>query len=350
MDDRPPQVSIVVPVFNGERYLRESLDSIVVQTYPHVDVLVMDDASTDGTPAIIASYGDRIRQHRQPRNRGQFDNINDGIARARGELIAVFHADDVYHPRIVEREVRFLQRHPSAGAVFCQDLFIDAGGREFGRLTLPAELRGGGPFDFVTVLNALLTYRNRFLVCPGAMVRASVYRDVGAYRGAEYGIAADLDMWVRIARCYPLGILEDYLLSYRSGHENLSRQYFHLRTEPEGHFRIMDECLSEGGLTLATPASLAAHRAHRAEDALMRAITLYILDQRRAAITILHGVRSADIIASGQVQRSRLLLLLALLRVLVRLPRIGMLADLFYRRWHGRGTSLHAATDAMSTP
>ncbi|MDQ3685332.1 MAG: glycosyltransferase, partial [Acidobacteriota bacterium] len=111
-----PLVSIIVPVFNGEKYVRESLDSIVGQTYPHLEILVMDDASTDATPGIIAGYGDRVTSYRQPRNRGQFQNVNDGIGMARGEYIAVYHADDVYEPRIVEREVDFLERHTEAGA------------------------------------------------------------------------------------------------------------------------------------------------------------------------------------------------------------------------------------------
>src|SRR5262249_7263082 len=69
-------VSIVVPVYNGERFLRASLDSILAQTYPRIEVLVMDDASTDGTPAILASYGERIKVIRQPENRGIYGNMN----------------------------------------------------------------------------------------------------------------------------------------------------------------------------------------------------------------------------------------------------------------------------------
>ena len=107
-----PLVSIIVPVFNGERYLRESLDSILGQTYPRTEVLVMDDASTDGTPRILASYGNNVRYRRQRENRGIYGNSNDGIAVARGELVAVYHADDVYLPTVVEREVRFLLDHP----------------------------------------------------------------------------------------------------------------------------------------------------------------------------------------------------------------------------------------------
>lgn len=88
-----PLVSIIVPVFNGERHLRESLDSILAQTYPRTDIIVMDDASTDATPQLVAEYGDRVSHHRQKRNKGQFANVNDGIALASGEFVAVYHSD-----------------------------------------------------------------------------------------------------------------------------------------------------------------------------------------------------------------------------------------------------------------
>src|SRR5689334_22259492 len=99
-----PRVSVVVPVWNGERFLRESLDSILLQTFPSLEVIVMDDASTDGTEQIVRSYGDAVRYHRQSATRGIYGNCNDGIALARGEFIAIYHADDIYDPTIVERE------------------------------------------------------------------------------------------------------------------------------------------------------------------------------------------------------------------------------------------------------
>src|SRR5882672_1963255 len=89
VSNKLPLVSIVVPVFNGERYLRESLDSILAQTYSRTEIIVMDDASTDGTAEIIASYGGRISHYRQPQNRGIYGNMNDGIAGSQGELIAI---------------------------------------------------------------------------------------------------------------------------------------------------------------------------------------------------------------------------------------------------------------------
>jgi glycosyltransferase involved in cell wall biosynthesis len=333
-----PLVSIIVPVFNGERYLRESLDSILAQTYPRTEVLVMDDASTDATPSIAASYGNRVAYYRQPRNRGQFCNVNEGIAMVRGEYIAVYHADDVYDPRIVEREITFFQAHPELGAVFCKDIFIDPEGLERGRLELPPEVRGQRPLEYPLVLNALLKYKNRFLCCPTSMVRASVYREVGPYREDQFGCMADLEMWLRMARKYPLGIVEEYLLRYRQGHTSAITRYQRLRTDPEMYFHIVDLHLNDGGRHLVTPDALAAYEAHRAEDQLMLVITHYILGRQRETRTILSRLHPAPLLRSSSVQRGRLLVLFMMLQILVRLPRVSPLADMFYRRWHDKAS------------
>jgi glycosyltransferase involved in cell wall biosynthesis len=329
-----PLVSIVVPVFNGEKYLRESLDSIVNQTYRNVEILVMDDASIDSTPDIIASYGDKVQHIRQSQNKGQFGNVNDGVALASGKYTAIYHADDVYDSKIVEREAEFLETYAEVGAVFCYDIFINAKGREYNRLTVPRELQTKSCLDYQTVLNGILKYKNRFLPTPGAMVRSSVYKELGTFRGAEFQIASDLEMWLRIARRHPIGILHEYLFSYRHGHENSSQIYYRVRTEEERHFLILDQHLAEGGSQLATPEAMRAHEAHRAEDNLMVAVNHYILGKNKEAVGFLNKVKINRLLGSDAVQRGRLLVLFLVLGTLLRIPRISFFADLFYRRWH----------------
>lgn len=334
-----PLVSIIVPVYNGERYLRESIDSIISQTYPMTEVLVMDDASTDGTPDIVKSYGNQIIYYRQPENRGIYGNMNDGIEKASGEYIAFYHADDIYHPSIVEREVGFLQHYPEAGAVFCQAVFIDSDGREFGRFKVQPELRGGRPIDYCMIFNALLCYKNRILICPTSMVPTRVYKDVGLYHDREFLNSSDFEMWLRIARKYPIGILEEFLIQYRHGHNSSSKRYHHLRTDQERYFYIMDLYLEGGGHAIATTAALAAYEAHRSEDKLMRAINHYILDQRKEAQAILSQIQISKLLGSQGVQRDRLLVLFLAMQCLVRIPKISLVANLFYQRWHAKDYS-----------
>lgn len=335
-----PLVSIVVPIWNGERYLRESLDSILGQTYPNLEVIAVDDASTDSTPAILESYADRLRIVRQPDTRGIYGNANDGIALASGEFVGVYHADDVYLPEMVEREVDWLLAHPDAGAVFTSAVFIDTEGRAIGRKNLPAEVRGGRALDYSTVLNTLLSYKNAFLGCPTALVRAEVYRRLGGYRDAEFKNSSDIEMWLRIARSYELGVLEDELIWYRKGQGSSSERYHRLRTDQERFFRIMDlELDAHGGRAVATPDALAAFEAHRAQDTLMRAVSHYILGERTEAEVVLRQARLRTLAASPRIQRGRMLALALGLGVLVRLPRISAVARLFERRWHNRSAA-----------
>lgn len=329
-----PLVSILVPSYNGAAFLREALDSILAQTYPNLEIILLDDASTDDTPAIAVGYGSRIRYVRQPNNLGIYDNVNIGIALARGSLIATYHADDIYLPTIVEAQAAYFHAHPEVGAVFCSDIFVDAHGQEYGRLSLPQDVRGEQPLAYPVVLNALLKHKNRFLVCPTAMVRAAVHADVGVYRQARYCNTSDLEMWLRIGRRYPIAVLESHLMKYRHFHGNSSQRYHRLRTDPENTFFILDEYLAGGDRRFATPLALTNYEAHRSEDRLMAAISHYIKNELPVGRGALHKVSPATIARAAHVQRWRLLLLAAGMWGLLRLPRMEWFAQWMLQRWH----------------
>jgi glycosyltransferase involved in cell wall biosynthesis len=106
-----PLISCIVPVFNGERYLREAIDSILAQSYSRLEVIVTDDGSTDGTPMVIAGFGNRIRSLRQV-NQGPATARNLGIRAARGEFVAFLDADDLWHPEKLERQIARFQARP----------------------------------------------------------------------------------------------------------------------------------------------------------------------------------------------------------------------------------------------
>jgi len=347
-DAAMPLLSIVVPAYNAARFLREALDSLLAQSYRNTEIIVLDDASTDATPEIAAEYFDRITYVRQPSNLGQFGNVNAGIARARGDLIAIYHADDVYLPTIVEAEVAYLNAHPEVGAVFALAIFIDAQSQEYRRMPLPPEIRGETPLDYRTVLNALLRHKNHFMICPTAMVRASVYREVGNYR-LRYGIASDLEMWLRIARRYPIAVLESHLIKYRRFHGSSSENHDHLRTSPEEFFLILDERLDCGDRGLAEDRAIAEYEAHRSEDRLMAAISCYIKGQSADGRRALSEVRIGAILRAREVQRWRLLALTLGMSGLLRLPRIEFLAQLMYRRWHARRVPVRRAAGRGAT-
>jgi len=107
-------ISCIVPVFNGERYLRETLDSILAQTYRSIEVIVADDGSTDDTARVVESYGQTIRYIKQD-NAGASAARNLGLSAARGEFVAFLDADDLWHPEKLARQMAFFDACPGLG-------------------------------------------------------------------------------------------------------------------------------------------------------------------------------------------------------------------------------------------
>jgi GT2 family glycosyltransferase len=332
-------VSVIVPVYNGEPFLRESLESILGQTYEALEVIVMDDASTDASAAIAAELSAtdrRLTVRRQERNVGQFANVNAGLELARGDLLAVYHADDVYHPDIVAREVAFLEQHPDAGAVFTLCALIDDGGREIGRVDrLPAGIARAGLVQYPSLLDAVLRHRTIVLPTPSALVRRAVYEDVGLFSTA-YGLRGDLEMWLRIARSQPIGVLEEILFRYRVGSHNESMRYSFLRTEPDLLFEVLDDRLVAGDRDLIDPDAVRAYETHRAGDLLEAARNAYAVADRVRLRELLDAVRAGR--GGRDRLRPRLLLLTAALTVLGRLPHSGTVAQRLRRRAEPRSS------------
>jgi glycosyltransferase involved in cell wall biosynthesis len=118
-----PLISCIVPVYNGERYVAAALDSILAQTYRPLEILVVDDGSTDGTREMIASYGERVRYFQQ-RHAGPGSARNLGVSQARGEFVAFLDADDLWHPEKLARQMARFEARPEL------DLCV-TGGRNF---------------------------------------------------------------------------------------------------------------------------------------------------------------------------------------------------------------------------
>lgn len=124
-----PLVSIICRTYNQQDYIGESIQSALEQTYPHFELIIIDDCSTDGTPDVINSFKDeRIRYVRKEKNEGPLQGLNTGIAMSLGKYISILDGDDIYVPVKLEEQVRFLERNIDYAAVFSYIDVIDGNG------------------------------------------------------------------------------------------------------------------------------------------------------------------------------------------------------------------------------
>src|SRR5882672_2663017 len=135
-----PKVSVLLPVWNAERYLAGSIESVLDQTFADFELLIVDDASTDGSRALIERYRDRrIRLVENEKNLGVTRSLNLGLERARGRYVARADADDLCAPERLERQVAFLDAHPEVALVASCARWIDEHGAEIGVIDTPSD-------------------------------------------------------------------------------------------------------------------------------------------------------------------------------------------------------------------
>ena len=155
-------ISVVVPAWRAEKTLAATLDSILLQTWRELEVLVVDDASPDGTLALAQSYAakdPRVRVIAQPQNGGVSKARNRGVREARGEWIAFLDSDDLWMPEKLERQMALAAQHPEAGLFFTGSAFISEDDRKYGyTLSVPERVDYEEPWAY-GVNEPLLVYR-----------------------------------------------------------------------------------------------------------------------------------------------------------------------------------------------
>jgi glycosyltransferase involved in cell wall biosynthesis len=273
MSPNQPLVSICLPTYNAERTVMSTLQSILNQTYHNLEILVVDNASTDNTMSLLRQVNDsRVVIHKNERNIGAEANFSRCIELASGEYIAIFHADDLYLPNMVEKQVRVFHDNPSVGAVFTMANLINDRDDIIGESKLPAELRGKRVFHYPEIFFGILGNGN-FLMCPSSMVRGKLYKELAPFDGQRFGTSADLDMWLRILEKAPITVLDEKLMGYRISTTHGVYQFRFFHTEEADFFKVMDYHLSVKSGVLDIPGSvLNKYEFQRSLDKIMRAI------------------------------------------------------------------------------
>lgn len=209
-----PLISAVITNYNYGRYLDQAIESVLAQTYAPVEIVVVDDGSTDDSEAVVHQYGARVRWVAQS-HRGVSAARNRGIQESRGEAIAFLDADDVWHANKLARQVTPLS-NPEVGMVYCGLQYLDAMGRPLG--TSLSGRRG-------RVLKDIALLQGPGVPASGssAVVRRACFERLGLFDEA-LSTSADWDMWRRIACHYEIEIVAEPLFFYRLHGSSMHRQ------------------------------------------------------------------------------------------------------------------------------
>lgn len=202
-----PLVSIVTPTYNQAAYLEETIRSVLGQDYPNIEYLVLDDGSTDDTPAVLRQFDGLIRWERHD-NMGQSRTLNKGWQQAKGAYLGYLSSDDRILPNCISALVSAMESHPEVSVVYCDTAVIDKHGQLVSKPVAPEFDRR----QLVEELNCLPGV--------GALFRREVFEKTGGWRPDLHQIP-DFEFWLRAVRFGPFlrvsGSLSEYRVYEESG-------------------------------------------------------------------------------------------------------------------------------------
>lgn len=243
-----PLVSIAIPLYNGARHLRDSIESVLRQSFGDFELLLIDDLSTDETWSIAREYAGRdprVSAVRNSRNLGLVGNFNRCLAMAKGRFVCVWHQDDVMLPQNVEQKATLLSSHPSVGFVHSNVLMIDEGGN-----VLSEHWEADSRRDYIDVgreffLKMIQPGRN-YVCCPAVLARQECYQKLGDFRPELY-FACDWEMWMRLSLYYDVGCLGEPLIQFRRHKDSESFRIEGTNSEIEQEVLAKQLVLTEHG-------------------------------------------------------------------------------------------------------
>jgi glycosyltransferase involved in cell wall biosynthesis len=210
-------------VRNGQPYLDSAIESICSQTYPDWEFIIVDNASSDGTPEVIeriARTDPRIHFVQNERDLGHSGGLNRGLELCRAPWVARMDADDVALPHRLESQLAFIRANPDVRTTSSLAHYIDTNGQRVGKTVTDLFTRQ----DFARYQNQGLSIG---LLHPGALIDRALLEAIGGYR-PEFGPANDIDLWCRISDHGLILVQPDYLMEYRIHGDSLSAQSFEL--------------------------------------------------------------------------------------------------------------------------
>jgi glycosyltransferase involved in cell wall biosynthesis len=230
-----PLVSVCIGAYNRKDYIRECVDSALAQTWPNKEIVVVDDASTDGTREILQSYGDSIRLILRDENSGICPiTRNQAAAAARGEVVAFLDSDDVWVPEKLAKQVAFLQAHPEVPLCHTLCHVIDERSQVVG-VRHGAEVVPPTGMIFERLLD------HCWVTISTVVVRKTLFDEVGWFNpAAPYGyLGEDHEFFLRVARRHPIGLVAEVLAGFRKAGQGITAKNWTANPEPVPLFQAL---------------------------------------------------------------------------------------------------------------
>ena len=225
MSDKKPLVSILMAVYNGEKYLREAIESMLNQTYTNFEFLIINDGSTDKTEEIILSYKDeRIRYVKNEQNLKLIASLNKGLDLAIGKYIARMDADDISLPERLEKQVEYLEKNPQIGVL---GSWVEIIGKEE-----PMIIQHKTNFNDIRVE---LLFHN-YLCHPSVIINNLLIKKHNL-KYPNFLHAEDYGLWIQVAKYGKIEILPEILLNYREHGDNISLTLKNKQKEQDSKIR-----------------------------------------------------------------------------------------------------------------
>ena len=215
--ENTPIISVIIPTYNRENMIGYAIKSVLNQTFKNLEIIVVDDGSTDNTEEIIRGFKDKRVKYikKYKKNRGISVARNVGIKIARGKYIALLDSDDKWLPEKLDKQIKILQDgSPELGVVYSNSCYIDESGKNINKLPKPKKLEG---YIYEDLLGG------NYVGTPSTvLIRKECFQQVGLFDDL-LNAQADWDMWIRIAKYYRFTLIKTPLVRYRLHSNQLSK-------------------------------------------------------------------------------------------------------------------------------
>jgi glycosyltransferase involved in cell wall biosynthesis len=307
-------VSIIMPVYNGEQYLRQAIDSALAQSYPDWELVVVDDGSMDGTAAIVQSYRDPRVRYAYQENRGQAAALNRGLELARGEFVTTLDSDDWLPPGSLQNRLDCMNAHPDFGVVYGDGVYCNAAGEAV--MTFTEHMPSGSQGDVYDILIVSPFYGTGAAV----LVRRQVIEQFRIYYDDAIVWCQDWDFYIRLAEKTHFGFAPSNAIFYRLHNAGMTL------TMPTG--RRLESLLRLRFKVLASSRFMEASEASKAAffyDFLIKDLHGRVAEQERV-----FSSPAFQALPAGQASR---LLRLTAISYLLQMEQIDQVKRWLYSAW-----------------